>query len=285
MEELLAKGDITFETADLHKDGSIIPMEVHARLIESGGKKFVLSIARNITERQKTQDKLIVTDRLAALGEMALGFSHELNNPLTIVIGYSQLLLDDKKLTKNTRIDAERIHSQAQRAAAVIKNFLVFARKQAPVKQPTYINSVINTVLKLREYEDKMKNINVVTNLSPDLPAVMADVSQLQQVFLNIVINAEYFMLKAHNKGTLTVTTERAGDVVKASFANDGPVIPKENLTNIFNPFFTTKKVGQGTGLGLNICHGIISEHGGRIYAESEPGKDVTFVVELPVAK
>lgn len=83
----------------------------------------------------------------------------------------------------------------------------------------------------------------------------------------------------------MTVTTERAGDMVKASFANDGPVIPQENLTNIFNPFFTTKKVGQGTGLGLNICHGIISEHGGRIYAESEPGKDVTFVVELPVAK
>jgi signal transduction histidine kinase len=107
----------------------------------------------------------------------------------------------------------------------------------------------------------------------------------LQQVFLNIVINAEYFMLKAHNRGTLTVTTERTEDIVKISFADDGPGIPQENLANIFNPFFTTKEVGQGTGLGLSICYGIITEHGGRIYVESKLGKGTTFVVELPVAE
>jgi signal transduction histidine kinase len=113
----------------------------------------------------------------------------------------------------------------------------------------------------------------------------MADASQLQQVFLDIVMNAEYFMLKAHNKGILTVTTEKVGDMVRASFADDGPGIPRENMTNIFNPFFTTKEVGQGTGLGLSICYSIIKEHGGRIYAESEPGKGATLVVELPIAK
>jgi signal transduction histidine kinase len=136
----------------------------------------------------------------------------------------------------------------------------------------------------LRVYEQKVNNIQVRTQFAPDLLEVMADVFQLQQVFMNIIINAEYFMIEAHGKGTLTITTELAGDVIRASFADDGPGITKANLRHIFDPFFTTKEVGKGTGLGLSICHGIVTEHGGRIYAESKLGMGATFIVELPVS-
>lgn len=284
VKELLTKGQAIFEFAQLRKDGSIMPVEVSTRIIESGGNKFIMGIIRDLTERRKMQERLVIADRLASLGELASGFAHELNNPLTGVIGYAQLLLEDKTVPENIRKDVERIYSSAKRVDNVIKNFLIFARKQPPLKQPADINVIITSMLKLREYEHKLNNIDVVTQFGADLPPIMADTSQLQQVLLNIIINAEYFMLKNHNQGTLSISTQRNGDRVKATLTDDGPGISKENLDRIFNPFFTTKEVGQGTGLGLSICHGIIGEHGGRIYAESESGKGTTFVVELPVA-
>ena len=141
----------------------------------------------------------------------------------------------------------------------------------------------------LRESEERYRDLlesanDLIQSVAPDLPEVMADHFQLQQVFLNIIINAEYFMVEAHGEGTLTITTERVGDIIKAAFTDDGPGISQENLGHLFDPFFTTKEVGKGTGLGLSICHGIITEHGGRIYAESELGKGATFVVELPIS-
>ena len=138
-------------------------------------------------------------------------------------------------------------------------------------------------MLDLRAYEQKVNNIEVDTHFAANLPEIIANGSQLQQVFLNIVINAEQSMLEAHGKGILTVTTDQVGDIIRASFADDGLGITQENLGHLFDPFFTTKEVGKGTGLGLSICHGIITEHGGRIYAESELGKGATFVVELLV--
>ena len=164
-----------------------------------------------------------------------------------------------------------------------MKNLLAFARKHAPVKQLVDINSIIEKVLELRAYEQRVSNIKVITQFAPDLPEVMVDYFQLQQVFLNIVINAEYFMIEAHNRGTLTITTERIDNTIKVIFIDDGPGIAEENLGHLFDPFFTTKEVGKGTGLGLSICHGIVTEHGGRIYAESKLGKGATFVVKLPV--
>jgi PAS domain S-box-containing protein len=285
IKERLEKGPIIFETNLRRKDGSIRNAEVHTRIIDVNGRKMVFSVSRDISERQKMEKSLLIADRLSALGEMALGFSHELNNPLTAVVGYSQLILDDKRLPEKMRTDIGHIHSQAQRAANIIRNFMLFAQKRPAIKQPTELNNVITNVLNLREFQLKNEKIEVVLKLRPGLAAVMADASQLQQVFLDIVMNAEYFMLKAHNKGTLTITTERDGGMVRACFADDGEGIARENLTRIFNPFFTTKEVGQGTGLGLAISHSIISEHGGRIYAESEPGQGATIIVELPVAR
>ncbi len=242
----------------------------------------IVHIAKDITERKQTEAQLIVTDRLASIGELASGIAHELNNPLTSVIGFAQLVLD-KNVPDDVREDIGVIYREAQRTAEVVKNLLTFAGKHTPVKQLVNINSIIDKVLGLRAYEQKVSNIEVVTHFAPDLPEIMADYFQLQQVFLNIIINAEHFMIEAHHGGTLTITTKRAGDIIKTSFADDGPGINKENLGHLFDPFFTTKEIGKGTGLGLSICHGIVTEHGGRIYAESKLGKGATFVMELPI--
>jgi len=251
---------------------------------ESGKPVRMRGTVQDITERRKMEEQLIVSDRLASLGEMASGIAHELNNPLTGVIGFSQLLLE-KDLSDDVKEDVKVISREAQRTAEVVKNLLTFARKREPGKKPVDINNVIQKVLELRAYEQKVNNIQVNTRFASDLPEIMGDGFQLQQVFLNIIINAEHFMLEAHGRGALTITTERVGDIIRASFADDGPGITKENLGHLFDPFFTTKEVGRGTGLGLSICHGMIAEHGGRIYAESELGKGATFIVELPISQ
>ena len=151
------------------------------------------------------------------------------------------------------------------------------------MKQVSKINSIIEDVLKLRAYEQRVNNIKVVTQFAPDTPEIMVDYFQMQQVFFNIIMNAENAMTEAHNGGALRINIERVNNSVRVSFTDDGPGITTENLSRIFNPFFTTKEVGKGTGLGLSICHGIVTEHEGKIYATSELGRGTTFIVELPV--
>jgi len=236
----------------------------------------------DITERKQQAEQLIMADRLASVGEMAAGAAHELNNPLTSVLGFSQLIME-RGVPDDIREDLEIIHNEALRASQVTKNLLTFARKHAPVKQPNQLNDIIEEVLKLRAYEHKLSNIRVKRRLSRTLPEVKADYFQMQQVFLNIVVNAEQVMAQTNNGGTLTITTRKRNGNVIASISDDGPGISREHLGQVFNPFFTTKELGKGTGLGLSICYGIVIEHEGRIHASSEPGKGATFSVELPV--
>jgi PAS domain S-box-containing protein len=243
----------------------------------------ITDLKRAEEEKAEMEEKAHLASRLASVGEMASGIAHEINNPLTAVIGFAQLLMDTE-LPEEIKEDLVIIHKEAQRAAGVARNLLTFARKHAPAKQPTNVNSIIEGVLTLRAYEQKVSNIQIVTKLAPDMPEVMADYSQLQQVFINIILNAEAAMLEANNGGKLTITTQKLNHSVRASFADDGPGITKENLDRIFDPFFTTKEVGKGTGLGLSVCHGIIAEHGGKIYARSKLGNGATFIVELPIS-
>jgi len=249
---------------------------------ENGDVKGSVRVMRDITERKQMEQQLMLTDRLASVGELASGVAHELNNPLTSVIGFSQLLMEGE-IPDNIKEDLSLINSEAQRAASIVKNLLTFARKHAAVKQATKITNLIEDVLKLRAYEQKVNNIEVIKKFASDLPEVMVDYFQIQQVFLNLTINAEYFMSEAHHRGKLTIGIEKVDHVVKISFADDGLGIPRENLNRIFDPFYTTKEVGKGTGLGLSICHGIITEHGGKISAESEVGEGATFIIELPI--
>jgi len=271
-----------YELTIVRKDGTEVPVEVTYAYSSYKGKPANVGYIRDISERKKMEEQLIVTDRLASIGELASGIAHELNNPLTGIIGFSELLLK-KDVPEDVKEDLQIINREAQRTAQVVKNLLTFARKHETTKQLVDINEAIKSVLDLRAYEQKVHNIAIVTNFDPGLPEITADIFRLQQVFINIIINAEYFMVQSHGRGTLTITTERRGDAIRASFANDGPGIKKEHLRHLFNPFFTTKAVGQGTGLGLSICHGIVTEHGGQVHAESEPGKGATFIVELPI--
>ncbi len=283
MKTLKTKKSATAEFFESHLG---IHLEVSASPIfnEKGEVTASVHVARDITERKRMEEQLIVTDRLASIGELSSGIAHELNNPLTGVIGFSDLLLD-RDLPDDIKEDLEIINREAKRTAGVVRNLLIFAREQGVEKKPVNINSIIEKVLELRAYEQKVHNIEVNTQFASALPEIMADGFRLQQVFINLIINAEHFMKEAHGRGTLTITTERIGDIIRASFADDGPGIAEENLKHLFDPFFTTKEVGKGTGLGLSISYGIITEHGGRIWAESELGKGATFVVELPTTK
>jgi signal transduction histidine kinase len=219
---------------------------------------------------------------LASIGQLVSGVAHEVNNPLTSIIGFSELVLE-REIPDDIKNDLKIIHDEAARTAVIVKSLLTFARDQPDGKAPIDINENIQKVLKLRDHEQKTNKIQVITHFASDLPYIMGNGSQLQQVVFNIVLNAEYFMLEAHQNGNLTITTERIGDFVRVSFTDDGPGISKKYISEIFSPFVTTKDIGKGTGLGLSVCHGIITEHGGRIYAESEPGKGATLVVELPI--
>jgi C4-dicarboxylate-specific signal transduction histidine kinase len=227
------------------------------------------------------QEQLMMADRLASIGELTSGIAHELNNPLTAVICFSDLLVD-KDLPEDVHADLKVISREAKRSARVVGNLLAFARKHPEEKQPVDMKNTMERVLELRAYEQKVNNIRVNTSFASDLPEIMANSFQLQQVFLNIIINAEHFMLEARGRGTLTTATEQASEVARASFADDGPGIAEQNLTRVFHPFFTTKEVGKGIGIG--ICHGTTTGDGSRIYAQSEPDKGATFVVQLPIS-
>jgi len=272
----------THEFRAMTKDGREIWISGGGARVMHQGKLMGLISFTDITKQKQQNERLMLTDRLASIGELAAGAAHELNNPLTSVIGFSQLIMG-KDIPDDIRQDLTFINSEAQRAADVTNNLLAFARKHQPKKQLNQINIIIEDVLKLRAYEHKIKDIEVDKQLAFDLPEGMVDYFQMQQVFFNIVINAEYFMTAAHDRGTLTITTEKQNGTVRISFADDGPGIPPENLSQIFNPFFTTKETGKGTGLGLSICHGVVSEHGGQIYARSQPGEGATIFVELPI--
>jgi nitrogen-specific signal transduction histidine kinase len=244
----------------------------------------MIEFCQDNTERKRLQEQLIAQDRLVTIGQLVSGVAHELNNPLTSVIGFSDILLH-KQLPDHIRADVEIVNAEAKRTALIVKNLLTFARQQPQQKAPVDINKPLQTVLQLRDHTQRAINIETETHLAKGLPPIMANSSQLQQVFLNIIVNAEQAMLEAHNKGTLHITSERRGDLVRVTIADDGPGISHENMSRLFTPFFTTKEIGNGTGLGLSISQGIILEHGGRIWAESEMGNGATFFIELPVYK
>lgn len=275
-----------FEISVICKDGREVPVEVTSAYSSYNGKPANVAYIRDISERKRFEERLMMNDRMTSIGQLASGIAHELNNPLTGVIGFSELLMDRVgEVPEHIREDLTTINREAKRAAGIIRGLLTFARGQKAGKELVDIDKSLGEVLQLRAYEHRVNNIEVKTNLAENLPAVMVNRGQLQQVFINMIINAEHAMLLEHKKGVLTVTTEQVGDAVRISFEDDGPGISPDHMRLLFTPFFTTKEVGKGTGLGLSICHGIITEHGGRIWAESEFGKGASFIIELPAAQ
>jgi len=284
-----------FELQLRRHDDERVLLEVSARLVNDRGKaRSIHCIARNLTERRRLEEQLIHSEKLSAIGQLVAGVAHELNNPLTSISGYTQLMLRDTGLRDEVRSDLKHINIQADRAARIVQNLLVFAREHKPERRMVNLNEEFRNTLSLRSYQLRVDNITVLNQVETELPMTVADPFQIQQVMLNLINNAHQAMTERGGPGILTlrtfVTTLPAADngtttppMVVLSVGDNGVGIPARDLKRIFDPFFTTKPVGQGTGLGLSICFGIVQEHGGRIWAESELDVGTTVYVALPL--
>ncbi len=251
------------------------------------------NLKKQIALLKETQAQIIQNGKLAAVGELVAGVAHELNNPLTTIVLYSQLLqhkLTDLALQENLDI----IVAEAKRAGNVVQSLLDFSRQRPMKREKLQINDVIEKTLALMSYTMRTHNIHWETHLTADLPETTADSYQMQQVFVNIINNALQAMSQEDIDRRLIISSActlpqfpgpRAAKerIIRVTIANNGPHISKKILPRVFDPFFTTKAPGQGTGLGLSVCHGIISEHGGRIWIESEPGEETAVHIELPL--
>ncbi len=249
----------------------------------------VVVIIHDITKEKQLETRLIQAEKMVSVGELVSGVAHELNNPLTSVIGYSQLLLGTP-LSDRVRKNIEKIASEAERASKIVNNLLIFARKKKPEKTYGDINDVIAKVVDLKAYEFRVNNVTVDLDLSNEILRTMVDIHQLQQVIINIISNAEDAILeKGRKDGRIEIKTRLAKhpsdgrDMIEIEISDNGTGIPPEIAKRIFDPFFTTKEVGKGTGLGLPIAYGILKEHGGDIYLQNREGGGATFLLELPV--
>lgn len=241
------------------------------------------NIKTQMAELKRTQDQLLQAEKLSAIGKLVAGVAHELNNPLTAIVGYSELLLevcDDREMCD----DLERINREAQRSARIVQNLLAFARQQKTEQLTIELGDIVEKTIDLLAYQLGVDNITLVRELSALKMTILGDSYQLQQAFLNLITNAHQAMRKSRGQGTLIIRTEETDHrTAQISFIDDGPGISKEIASRIFDPFFTTKDVGEGTGLGLSICLGIIQEHGGRIWLDEQVDRGATFVIELPL--
>jgi two-component system NtrC family sensor kinase len=277
--------EFTLRHGAMHKDGSPLHLELSIKPVWDDSGKLVnyRGVTRDISSQARLQAQLIQSAKLSGIGQMISGVAHELNNPLTTVIGYTQLL-QASDVDESVKADLQRIYDGALRAQRIVQNLLTFARQKKPQRSPTDLNEVIEHTMTLRGYHLKVDNVEVVTDLADDLPWTMADSYQLEQVVLNIINNAHQAMSQVAGERVLTVRSELADpDTIRITVTDTGPGMSPETLDRVFDPFFTTKDVGLGTGLGMSVSHGIVQEHAGRIWAESTLGKGATFVVELPV--
>ncbi len=266
-----------------HRDGSWRTMRANASpLSDAEGKASgVIVSVRDITVERKLEQQIIQSERLAAMGQMIGGFAHELNNPLTSIMGMAELLQEGEK-EEATRRQLVILQQQARRAADIVQNLMYFSRPPAPGRGPVNLSELVQRTLHLHTYSLRKNNVTVDFIPEPSLPAVLGDSHQLMQIFLNLILNAEQAMREARDRGTLRIRLEKVSNSVVVTFQDDGPGIPPEVLPNIFDPFYTTKRPGRGTGLGLSICKAILREHGGEIEASSGPGGGAVFRVTLP---
>jgi signal transduction histidine kinase/CheY-like chemotaxis protein len=242
-----------------------------------------LELYNDVTGEREIQSKLLQTEKMAALGQLVSGIAHELNNPLTTIMGYGQLLLGHG-LTPPQLSKARKVFQEAERARRIVKNLLYFARENKPERTRVNLNEIVERTLALRSYELRVENIVIECDLAPNLPETMADPHQLQQVVLNLLANAEQALLEDRGQGHVWIRTHRiGGNRISLEVSDDGPGIPKEVGSRIFDPFFTTKPSDVGTGLGLSIVYGIVHQHGGEVTFENQSGSGARFVVELPL--
>jgi signal transduction histidine kinase len=295
LERLALDGSVADYLLRLRRaDNTAVWIELTARADppSADGTLRVEALARDVSERKKLDDErrdiyhqLLQAEKMAALGQTISGVAHELNNPLATILSWAERLSQKPALDASVRRGVETILGESERAARIVRNLLTFARKRQTTRVMVDVNQVVRETLALRSYEQRVSNITIIDALAAGLPQVLADGHQLQQVLLNLIINAEQAMLSAHGRGVIVVRTWHSADQesVVLEINDDGPGIPEDVQPKIFDPFFTTKDIGKGTGLGLTVAYAIIQEHGGRIRLESRPGSGASFYVELPL--
>jgi signal transduction histidine kinase len=220
---------------------------------------------------------------LASIGQLAAGVAHEINNPMGVILGFAQGILKTLPEDDSLRKPLTTLEKESLRCKRIVQNLLDFARHSEPTPHLTNINELVDASCDLAEHQTSLQNVKLVKGYDSALPSIRADPNQLEQVFINIMLNAYQAMMP--DGGTLRITTRTVGSELQVIFADTGTGIPPENLQNIFDPFFTTKEVGEGTGLGLSVSYGIVKAHGGDIEVESQVGKGTTFVIKLPLDK
>jgi len=268
-----------------HRDGSWRTMRASASQLFDAEAKLtgVIISVRDITVEKKLEQQIVQSERLAAMGQMIGGVAHELNNPLTSILGVSELL-QDNETNETSRRQLVMLQQQARRAAEIVQNLTYFSRPPAPGKSPINLAEVVDRTLNLHAYSLRKSNITVDFLKEPGLPHALGDPHQLMQVFLNLIVNAEQAIREARDRGTIRIRLGKTNSSVWVSFQDDGQGIPPETLPSIFDPFYTTKRPGRGTGLGLSICKAVMKEHNGNVEAENAPGGGAIFTVGLPVA-
>jgi two-component system NtrC family sensor kinase len=268
-----------------HRDGNWRTMRASgSQLVDSDGKiTGVIISVRDITIERKLEQQVVQSERLAAMGAMIGGVAHELNNPLTSILGVSELL-QDTETNEVARKQLGMLQQQARRAAEIVQNLTYFSRPPAPGKSRINLVEVVERTLNLHAYSLRKNNITVDFLKELGVPYALGDPHQLMQVFLNLIVNAEQAIREARDKGTLRIRVGKEGNSVWVSFHDDGPGIPKENLSSIFDPFYTTKRPGRGTGLGLSICKSVLKEHNGTVEVANAPDGGAVFTVTLPTS-
>jgi two-component system NtrC family sensor kinase len=250
---------------------------------EQGNVTSIVVVLTDVTDAAILRDKLVHAEKMAAVGQLVSGVAHEVNNPLTAILGFADLLMENPDLPEAARRDLRVILQEAQRTKQIVQNLLSFARQMPPQRTAVQLNSILRRTVQLRSYDFTSHGIEVSELLDEELPEVMGDAHQLQQVFLNILNNAYDAVHEVGRPARIEIMSAKTGEVVEVSFRDNGNGISQPD--KIFDPFFTTKEVGKGTGLGLSICYGIVKEHGGEILCHNNPGgQGATFIVRLPTA-
>ena len=283
------RGFIQYTGIGRRLDGSTFPEEVDLRPIDVAGEQRLLVIVRDLTERSRLQGELVQAQKMEAIGLLVAGVAHELNNPLASIVAFSQLIRTDPKLPADLRSQADLLVQEANRTRAIVQNLLDFARQRPPERVETELRPLIESVLGLQSYVFTRNRLQVEVSIPEDLPLLWMDRSQMQQVLINLTVNAAQAIHEAGRPGTIGIEassgTDASGPTVRIAISDDGPGVPPEMVDRLFVPFVTTKPPGQGTGLGLSVSFGIVASHGGTLRHQPNPAGGATFVIELPVGR
>ncbi len=268
----------------MRADGTPVACEGDSNFVQCTHQPVLQLNVREITERKHIEQQTRQTEKLAGLGRLIAGVAHELNNRLAVIMGYAQILArqDCARADGKVRDDVQKILHESAHTAAVVRNLLAFARPREPQMAVVDINQLIIQFLETHTSSLDNSSVRAEARLEPYLPRVRADLHQIEQVLANLVTNAVQALADHKGRRTLTVSTEQRGAFVRVVVADTGPGIAPDLLPKIFEPFFTTKATGQGTGLGLSVCHSIVEEHQGKIWVQSAPNQPTRFIVELP---